>query len=190
MIYLPRFRSLFQHKMNSTVSVSSSSLAPAKGAQDKKIQCSYLHQECLLLLRLIPFLVSPFQVTNILFKLTPSVPWSIKLGLRLTQMMDIVSQYPEINQENCACSWRLSWWGLTCAWSILGERHQGINPVPLPLASLLSFLGNSFQRTKTSLTWLERRFQHNLPFHFYIHTEKIKQHFISWHCHWICTEFV
>lgn len=88
--------------------VSPPPLLTIKGVQDNKIQCSYLHQECLLLLRLIPLLISGFQVTNILFNLTPPVPWSIKLGLRLTQMMDSVSQYPEINQENGAHSWRLS----------------------------------------------------------------------------------
>lgn len=155
----------------------SSSLLPIKGVQDK-MQCSSLHQECLLLLRLIPFLRSGFQVTNILFNPTPPVPWSIKLGLRLTRVMDIVSQCPEINQEKCAYSWRLSCWGFTCAWSISGERHQGINPVPLPLAFLFKFLSNFFQCKKTSLScwWMVRSeivSQHNFPFPFlYSHREK------------------
>lgn len=90
-------------------SVSSSSPLTIKGVQDNKVQCSYLQKECLHLVRLIPFLLSGFQVTNILFKLTPSVPRCIKLGLRLTEMMNIVSRYSERNQENCDYNWRSSY---------------------------------------------------------------------------------
>lgn len=89
-------------------SAASSYLLTIKGVQDK-VQCSYLQKEHLRLLRLIPFPISGFQVTNIVFKLTSSVLWSIKLGLRLTQMIDTVSWYSGINQENCAYNWRPSY---------------------------------------------------------------------------------
>lgn len=89
-------------------STSSSYLLTIKGVQDK-ILCSYLQKECLHVLRLIPFPISGFKVTNILFKLTSSVLWSIKLGLRLTQMIHTVSRYSGINQENCAYKWRPSY---------------------------------------------------------------------------------
>ena len=101
--------SVLAHDEFHSQSVSSSSPLTIKGVQDNKVQGSYLQKECLHLVRLIPFLKSGFQATNILFNVTSSVPWSIKLGLRLTQMMDIVSRYSEINQENYAYNWRPSY---------------------------------------------------------------------------------